>query len=112
MDLERDVEVALRKGLSFELYRALVRCYGKRGEKAFRYLVEGRVKRYRDFFVVVGREEYVVDENFCTCKDFQINLKFKSMCAHMIAVEVARRLGIYDFVDAYYVDYLDVSGGF
>jgi len=109
VELVRGVEEVLKKGLSFDLYRALVRFYGKRGEKAFKYVVDRRVKKYRDFFVVVGREEYIVDEWFCTCKDFQINLKFQKPCAHMIAVEVAKRLNLYDFIDAYYVDFLEVS---
>lgn len=105
----REVEEALKKGLSLDLYKALVRFYGKRGKKAFRYVVERRVKKYKDFFIVVGGEEYIVDEWFCTCRDFQLNLKFQKPCAHIIAVEVAKRLNLYDFVDAYYIDYLEVS---
>ncbi len=104
-----NLDDVVKGGLSFELYKALKGLFGRRGEKAFRYLVEGRVKRYRDFFVVVGREEYIVDENFCTCRDFQINLKFEKPCAHIIAVEVAKRLKLYDYIDAYYIDFLEVK---
>ncbi len=35
--------------------------YGKRGEKAIKLVEEGRVKKYRDFFVVVSNDEYVVE---------------------------------------------------
>jgi len=104
--IEESVVRALRHGLSYELYKALLLSYGKRGEKAFFYVKDGRVKRYRDFFVVVGREEYLVDEDFCTCKDFQLRLKGRRPCAHILAVFIAKRLGAYDYIDAYYVDFL------
>ncbi len=93
----------------FSLYKFLIDTFGKRGDKAFFYVKERRVKRYRDFFVVVGREEYVVDEDFCMCRDFQFNLKGREPCAHIIAVEVARNLGMYDEVDAYYIDFTSIS---
>lgn len=108
--LVEEVKEAAKKGkLGFELYRALLLNYGKRGEKAFFYLRENRVKKYKDFFVVVGREEYIVDENFCTCKDFQINLKAQKPCAHILAVEVAKLMKLYDEFDVYYVDFMDIK---
>jgi len=97
------------KNDSFELYRFLIERFGKRGDKAFFYVRENRVKKYRDFFVVVGREEYIVDERFCTCRDFQINLKGKKPCAHIIAVEIAKALKNYDEIDAYYIDFTSIS---
>ncbi len=109
MELDENVKRALKFGLGFELYKALSDAYGKRGEKAFRYVKERRVKEYRDFYVVVGREEYVVDEDFCTCKDFQINLRSKGLCTHIIAVRIAKALGLVDKIDAYYVDFLEKS---
>ena len=93
----------------FSLYRFLIDTFGKRGDKAFFYMREGRVKRYRDFFVVVGREEYIVDEEFCTCRDFQLNLKGRQPCAHIIAVQIARKFGMYDTIDAYYIDFTNIS---
>ncbi len=106
MRIDEKVVEALKHGLSYELYKALLLSYGKRGEKAFFYVKDRRVKKYRDFFVVVGREEYLVDDSFCTCKDFQIRLKGKKPCAHILALFVAKNLGIYDEFDAYYIDYL------
>ncbi|HID42728.1 MAG TPA: hypothetical protein EYP30_02980 [Archaeoglobaceae archaeon] len=94
------------KKLGYSLYKSLLLNYGKRGEKAFFYLREKRVKRYRDFFVVVGKEEYIVEENYCSCKDFQINLKSRKPCAHIIAVKLADKMGLYDYVDFYYVDFI------
>ena len=106
MRISDEVLKAAEKGLSYELLRVLSKVYGKRGEKAFFYVKRGKVRRYRDFFVVKGREEYVVDDDFCTCKDFQIRLRCERPCAHIIAVAVAKKSGIYERVDRYYVDEL------
>ncbi len=103
--LKSEVIEAARKGIGYELYKALFLNYGKRGEKAFYYIYQRRIKKYLDFFVVVGREEYIVEEFFCTCPDFQINLKGRSPCAHIIAVEVAKLLKCYDEIDTYYMDF-------
>ncbi|MEM0350997.1 MAG: SWIM zinc finger family protein [Archaeoglobaceae archaeon] len=103
--LNDEVIEAAKKGLGYELYKALFLNYGKRGEKAFFYLQQHRVKRYLDFFIVVGRNEYLVEEFFCTCPDFQINLKGRMPCAHIIAVEVAKLLKCYDEINAYYTEF-------
>jgi predicted nucleic acid-binding Zn finger protein len=92
--------------LCYDLYKTLLMNYGKRGEKAFFYLKENRIKKYRDFFIVVGDEEYVVEGNYCNCKDFQINLKSKKPCAHILSVKIAEKLNYYDIVDTYYVDFI------
>ncbi|MCS7144027.1 MAG: SWIM zinc finger family protein [Archaeoglobaceae archaeon] len=105
MKLTNEVILALQKGLGYDLYKALFLNYGKRGEKAYFYVSQRRVKKYLDFFVVVGTNEYIVEEFFCSCPDFQLKLKGKSPCAHMIAVEVAKMLKLYDEIDTYYHDY-------
>ncbi len=104
--LSDEVINAAKKGLGYELYKALLLTYGKRGEKAFFYLKERRIKKYKDFFVVVGNYEYIVDGNFCTCMDFQFNLKAKKPCAHIIAVKLARIMKIYDSYDIFYSDFI------
>ncbi len=106
MPVSEQVREVAKKGLSYELYRSLLFTYGKRGEKAYFYLKDRRVKRYLDFFVVVGREEYIVEDEFCTCADFLINLRGKGLCSHIIAVELAKITGIFDKIDTYYVDFL------
>jgi len=75
--------------------------YGKRGEKAIKLVEEGRVKKYRDFFVVVSNDEYVVEEGFCTCGDFEFR---KTECSHILAVKIARETGNYDSFDIFYMD--------
>ncbi len=107
--LERIRSKARELGFTYELYKFMLLNFGKRGEKAFLYVKESRVKKYRDFFVVVGREEYVVEDFFCTCKDFQINLRSAKPCAHIMAVAIADELKLYDEVDAYYVDFISID---
>ena len=61
--LERD------HALSVDLQEEILRIYGERGRKAVLAVDESRVKRYLDFFVVVGTsDEYVVEDEFCTCR--------------------------------------------
>lgn len=73
---------------------ALLRTYGERGRKALKAIEESRVKRYLDFFVVVGRgDEYVVEGEFCSCGDFLYRGK---ECSHIIAVRIARQTGEYE----------------
>jgi predicted nucleic acid-binding Zn finger protein len=106
-NLPSEVLEAAKNGLSYQLYKNLLLSYGKRGEKAFSYLKEDRVKRYLDFFVVVGEDEYIVEENFCTCQDFQINLKGRAPCAHIIALKLSKLLKHYREFNLYYIDYME-----
>ena len=61
--------------------------FGVRGKKALAAIDAGKVKQYRDFFVVEGRTaEYVVVEDFCTCRDFMYRGR---TCWHLLAVRIA-----------------------
>ncbi|MGA3200322.1 MAG: SWIM zinc finger family protein [Halobacteriota archaeon] len=84
----------------------IAREYGNRGKKGLEIAKEGRVKRYKDFYVVVGEaDEYIVEDAACTCKDFLFNASRNIMkCSHMIAVEIAKQQGLVDFVNAWYQD--------
>jgi predicted nucleic acid-binding Zn finger protein len=104
--IPEDITKSAEKGLSYELYKKLLFKYGKRGEKAFIYLKEDRIKKYLDFFVVVGENEYIVEDDFCTCRDFQINLKGRKPCAHILAVKIAKVTGGYRKYNKYYIDYM------
>ncbi|MDN7024471.1 hypothetical protein FGU65_06140 [Methanoculleus sp. FWC-SCC1] len=80
----------------------MVARHGERGRKALRAVEDGRVKRYRDFFVVVGRSsEYVVEADFCTCSDFIFRGR---ECWHILAVQVAEQTGLYESYDLWYQD--------
>ncbi len=78
--------------------------YGNRGKKGLEIAGEMRVKRYQDFYVVVGEtDEYIVEEALCTCNDFLFNSSRNVVkCGHMIAVEIAEQEGLVDVIDAWY----------
>ena len=80
--------------------------YGKRGKKGLEIATERRVKRYKDFYVVVGEtDEYIVENAFCTCRDFLFKVsRNAAKCSHMIAVEIAEEEGLVDMIDAWYQD--------
>ena len=83
--------------------------YGPRGKKALAALDAGKVKKYLDFFVVEGRTAvYIVDEDFCTCRDF---LYRKRTCWHLLAVRIASGADLAVAVDGWYQDQWNLSGG-
>ena len=82
-----------------------------RGARAIEAVSEGRVKRYRDFTVVVGHEdEYVVEDGGCTCKDSEYNLDPEDpteRCWHVLAVAIAERIGEVDHHEMWYSEVRD-----
>ncbi|MDH7594064.1 MAG: SWIM zinc finger family protein [Methanomicrobiales archaeon] len=87
-------ELGRERGITEGFIGALLQSYGERGRKALKAIEESRVKRYLDFFVVVGRgDEYVVDDDFCSCDDF---LYRGRECSHIIAVRIALLTGEYE----------------
>ena len=96
--LERDRE------LSIDLQEILLRVYGERGRKALLAVEESRVKRYFDFFVVVGTsDEYVVEDEFCTCR---AQVFRGGSCWHVLAARMAELTGRYEMVDEWYQETL------
>jgi predicted nucleic acid-binding Zn finger protein len=94
--------LAERAALDPELRQEIIRIYGERGRKALQAIDESRVKKYRDFFVVVGTsDDYIVDEDFCTCRDFIFR---KGRCWHELAVRIAAAIGSFDEIDRWYQD--------
>lgn len=95
-----------KEGLTEEKEKRLVEEFGARGKKAIELVKAGRIKKYRDFFVVQGsRGEYVVEGDFCTCNDYLFRLSVKGgVCYHSIAVRIADAIGLYEQVDEWYVD--------
>lgn len=82
--------------------------HDNRGKRAIEAVGERRVKEYRDFIVVVGHEdEYVVEQDGCTCKDAEYNLDPNDpadLCWHAIAVRIAQALEETDEHDMWYSD--------
>ena len=94
--------------LSDEVERRIVREHGKRGQQAIDLVRAGRVKRYRDFFVVEGKgDRYVVEGGFCTCRDYLYRLSRNGgQCYHILAVRIAEATGKYERVDEWYSDHI------
>jgi predicted nucleic acid-binding Zn finger protein len=91
------------------LREEIVATFGARGKKALAAIDTGKVKQYRDFFVVEGRTaEYVVDEDFCTCQDF---LYRGRTCWHLLAVRIAIGSTMAEQVDGWYQDQWNKHGG-
>ena len=105
-DWER--ELAAAGSLTPETVDRLISLHGKRGRQAIDAVGERRVKEYRDFFVVVGREdEYIVENDGCDCKDAEYNLDPadpEQLCWHAIAVRIARAIDATDAHDMWYSD--------
>jgi predicted nucleic acid-binding Zn finger protein len=97
--------------LTPEAVDRIIGLHGDRGQRAIDAVGEGRVKEYRDFTVVVGHEdEYVVEDDGCTCKDAEYNLDTtdpEQLCWHAIAVRIARAVGATDEHDMWYSDVRD-----
>lgn len=87
---------------------SLLREHGGRGRRAVDAVSESRVKQYLDFTVVVGhQDEYIVEHGGCTCKDAMYNLDPTDptqKCWHVLAVEIAERIGKVDHHDLWYAD--------
>ena len=84
----------------------LASAHGDRGLRAVDAVSEGRVKQYKDFTVVVGHEdEYIVEDDGCTCADASYNLDPEDpeqRCWHVLAVEIAERIDAVDHHDMWY----------
>jgi predicted nucleic acid-binding Zn finger protein len=89
----------------------IVSVHGDRGQQAIEAVAEKRVKAYRDFTVVVGHDdEYIVEDDGCTCKDSEYNLDQADpdqLCWHAIAVRIAEAIGETDDHDMWYSDVRD-----
>jgi predicted nucleic acid-binding Zn finger protein len=99
-------DLAAAGQLTEEIEKQIAREYGIRGRKAIEVVRAGRVKKYRDFFVVEGKGDlYVVEGDFCTCRDYLYRLsKNGGLCYHSLAVRIAAATGQYEQVDAWYSD--------
>jgi predicted nucleic acid-binding Zn finger protein len=88
--------------LNEDLRSAIEAELGSRGKKALAAIDTGKIKKYLDFFVVAGRtDDYVVDEDFCTCGDFMFRGR---TCWHLIAVRIALATGRFERVNSWYTD--------
>ncbi len=97
-----------REALTAALREEVVRTYRDRGRKALAAVDAGAVRRYLDFFVVRGRTaEYVVEDDFCTCKDFTYR---GGCCWHILAVRIALASDRFERREEWYIDHLQGDG--
>lgn len=94
--------------LDAQITERILAVHGDRGSKAIDAVTEGRIKRYREFIVVVGRsDEYVVEGRACTCFDALYNLDPEdptAWCWHAIAARIALTIDAVDEHDMWYSD--------
>lgn len=94
--------------LTPEAVDQIISVHGDRGQRAMDAVAERRVKAYRDFTVVVGHDdEYIIEDDACTCKDAEYNLDPadpEELCWHAIAVRIARAIDATDDHDMWYSD--------
>lgn len=96
--------LAERKDLDPVLRGEIEAIFGTRGKKALTAIDDGKVVKYLDFFVVEGRtSHYIVEDDFCTCRDF---LYRGRTCWHLLAVRIAEITGLFRPVDEWYQDRL------
>ena len=79
--------------------QAFIHAYGKRGSDAVDAVRDHRVKKYRDYFVVVGNSgEYYVEGDFCSCEA----RLYGKPCWHTLAVRIAQEVGEYETYNLWY----------
>ena len=98
--------------LTPEVVELLLGTHGARAKRAIEGVGEDRVKKYRDFTVVVGHlDEYIVEGETCTCEDQRYNLDPENpdaKCWHQLAVEIATLLDRVEHHDLWYSDVADI----
>ena len=80
---------------------AFKQVYGKRGLDAVNAVNDNRVKKYLDFFVVIGKTgEYYIEDNFCSCDAHMYGRK----CWHTLAVGIAKHINAYETCNSWYYE--------
>ena len=98
MDVEDFFTRLRNKGeLTPALREEIIRMFGDRGRKALKAIDEHRIKKYLDFYIVVGTSgEYIVEDEFCTCPVYFYR---GGGCWHVLAVKIAALSGDYESYD-------------
>ncbi|MFB6283802.1 MAG: SWIM zinc finger family protein [Halobacteria archaeon] len=101
-------ELRDRRSLDADITRKILERHGERGKRGIDAVSEQRVKKYMDFVVVVGRhDEYVIEDDSCTCEDFRYNLGGEGLCWHVIAKKIAFATDSVDEHDMWYSEVRD-----
>ena len=96
----------LKRGrvLSPELERQITDVYGGRGKRALEVIKRRCViKRGQRWFVRGKADEYEVVRNFCTCRDYVMNIATEKvdadMCYHALAKNICEVLNAYYVIE-------------
>lgn len=86
--------------LTPELERAIMDVYGGRGKRAIDAIKGHKVVHRGKRWYVRGKgDEYEVVKNFCTCRDYVMNVATEKadvdMCYHALAKTISENLGTY-----------------
>jgi len=103
----RDLRVS--REISRDNWMRLKKRFGERFDKAWRLVIENRVKKYvfspsgRVLWIVVGQTaEYLIYSNagYCGCSDFYFRVlnDEKAYCYHLLAQKLADALNHYELV--------------
>ena len=89
-----------REALTPDLEREITEVYGGRGERALEAVKHRRVvKRGQRWFVRGKSGEYEVVKNFCTCRDYVLNISTGKAgvdcCYHALAKNICEILNSY-----------------
>lgn len=90
--------------LSPELEKEIIDVYGGRGKRAVEAIKGHRVmKRGQRWFVRGKTDEYEVVKNFCTCRDYVMNISTEKtavdMCYHALAKNICSALNSYYVIE-------------
>lgn len=86
--------------LTPEVEAEIIGLYGDRGKRALGAVRSGRVvKRGNRWYVRGKSDEYEVVKNFCTCRDYVLNISTGKagvdMCYHALAKNICELLDMY-----------------
>lgn len=90
--------------LTPELEQEIMEVYGGRGKRALEAVKHQRVlKRGQRWFVRGKADEYEVVKNFCTCRDYVLNISTgkagADMCYHALAKNICEILNSYHVLE-------------
>ena len=92
------------EALEPELEKEIIEVYGARGKRAIE-AIKGRrvIKRGQRWFVRGKMDEYEVVKNFCTCRDYVMNISTEKagvdMCYHALAKNICQALNSYYVIE-------------
>ncbi|OKY77716.1 MAG: SWIM zinc finger protein [Candidatus Methanohalarchaeum thermophilum] len=110
-----DIFLSIRNEDKFneEAKKLILEKFGKRGERAINGLEEDKIKKYNDFWIVIGEKDHIViNKCFCDCEDYLYNISSREgsekYCWHSIAVKLADIFNMYSKINEFYFKYMNL----